>query len=88
MFLLTDQGLEVLWFKVMRSRNFRSMKFPQIWYKDSFRVADMNFNKKRRGHRGRLVTMVTRISWFILHSILHFSDHNLKNVSQIYLLVA
>ena len=32
--------------KVMRLHNFHSMTFPQIWYKDSFRVADMNFNKK------------------------------------------
>ena len=27
-------------------------------------------------------TIVTRISWFIEQSILHFSDHSLKNVSQ------
>ena len=32
--------------KVMRSHNFHSMHFPQIWYKDSFRVSDVNFNKK------------------------------------------
>ena len=50
--------------KVMRSRNF-SLNFPQIWYKDSFRVLDMNFSKKSRGHWVRLVTTVTRISWFI-----------------------
>ena len=30
----------------MRSRNFHSMNFPQIWYKDPFGVPDMNFNKK------------------------------------------
>ena len=37
------------------SRNFHSMKFLLIWYKDSFRVPDMNFNEKSRGHRVRLV---------------------------------
>ena len=31
----------------MRSHNFHSMNFPQIWYKDSFRVSDVNFNKKK-----------------------------------------
>ena len=51
--------------KVMRSRNFHSMSFPQIWYIDFFRVADMNVNTKKWDHRVRLVTMVTRISWFI-----------------------
>ena len=56
---------EILTLKVMRSRNFHSMNFPQIWYKHSFSVPDVHFNKKRGGHRVRLVTMVTRISWFI-----------------------
>ena len=51
--------------KVMRSRNFHSMNFPQIWYKDSFGVSDVNFNQKSGGRRVRLVTMVTRISLFI-----------------------
>ena len=54
--------LQLCSLKVTRSRNFPSMNFPQIWYEDSFRVSDVNFNKKRGGHRVRLVTMVTRIS--------------------------
>ena len=36
-------------FKVMRSRNFHSMNVPQIWYKDSFSVPDVHFNKKKSG---------------------------------------
>ena len=33
----------------MRSCNFHSMNFPQIWYKDSFRVPDMNCSKNKIG---------------------------------------
>ena len=36
----------VMYLKVMRLRNFHSMNFPQIWYKDSFSVPDVNFSKK------------------------------------------
>ena len=57
--------------KKMRSRIFQYMNLLQIWYKDSFRVSDVNFNKRSGGHRVRLVTIVTRISWFILAQ--HFS---------------
>ena len=33
----------------MQSHNFHYVDFPQIWYKDSFRVADMKFDKKKLG---------------------------------------
>ena len=32
-----------------KERHFHSMDFPQIWYKDSFRAADMNFNRQKWG---------------------------------------
>ena len=35
----------IIFLKVMWSRNLCSMNCPQIWYRDSFRVADMNFSK-------------------------------------------
>ena len=64
--------------KAMRLRNFYSMNFLLIWYKDFFRVPDMNFDKKSRINRFCLVTMVTMVTriWG-----LYFDDHNLKNVS-------
>ena len=39
--------------------------------KDSFRVPDMNFDQKKKVGvtESHLVTTVTRISWFIKHSI-------------------
>ena len=46
----------------------RAISTPWIFLKfgtDSFSVPDVNFNQKSGGHRVRLVTMVTRISWFI-----------------------
>ena len=49
----------------MRSCNFYSINFLLIWYKDSFRVPDMNFEKKNGGHRVHLITLVTGILWFI-----------------------
>ena len=45
------QDIYISLWKEMRSRNFRSMNFLQIWYKDSFRVLDVNFNKRSGAHR-------------------------------------
>ena len=36
------QYFRIIWFKVMGSRNLHSINFPQIWYKDSIRVSDVN----------------------------------------------